>query len=152
MNDIEGILGTILILVAPGLFAIGRGIWMLKGGAKGWYIARNLYGGFSYAQIPAGIGMLCFALATIPKSMDMQALLVYIGGGFGLFAAIVNFVQPTFLKPAWLKWLERNHGRIMPTLVKEARSMGLEAWQERVKTQEELEIWVDEVRQKHGLG
>ena len=151
MNDLERILGTILILVIPGLYAIGRGIWMLKGGSKGWYIARNLYSGFSYAQIPAGLCFLWFALAAIPKSVNVQYSLLWIGIAFGLFAVVVNFLQPAFLKPAWLKWLERNHGRIMSTLVKEARTMGLEAWQERVKMQEELEAWVDEVRRKHKL-
>jgi hypothetical protein len=39
----------------------------------------------------------------------------------------------------------------MPILVNEAREMGLEAWQERVKTREGLEEWVTEVRRKHGL-
>jgi hypothetical protein len=57
-----------------------------------------------------------------------------------------------WIKPRWYRWLEEHHGDIIPLLQQEARAMGRWKWQRRVATQEGLEEWVAEVREKHGLG
>jgi hypothetical protein len=139
-----------LILVLPGLFFVWRGIWMLKGNSKAWYFARHLYAGSVYAQIPMGIGFLSFAAGGIFQFQGLLFPFIYIGGGFFLLGIIFNFIRPSFLKPAWLKWLERKHGDIMPILDKEAYEMGLETWEKYVDNRG-LAVWVAEVRRKNGL-
>jgi hypothetical protein len=141
----------LLILLIPGLFFIIRGIWMLNGGGKSWYFARHLYAGGVYAQIAMGVGFLWFAIAGFPRSQVISLILIYIGGGFAILAVIFNFVRPSFLKPAWLKWLEREHRDIYHLLEQDAHDMGLKTWERRMETRENLEEWVAEVRQKHGL-
>lgn len=145
-------MGTFIFL-SLGLLSLVRGIWMLRGGHKAAYFAKHLYAAGVYAQIPAGIGMIWLALASLlpREALNTALYLGYIGIGFGILAVLASILQPSFLKPAWLKWLERKHGRVMPILVNEAREMGLGSWQERVKTREGLEEWVTEVRRKHGI-
>lgn len=77
--------------------------------------------------------------------------IVEIALGIGVMGIIFSFIQPSFLKPRWLKWLERNHSTIMSILIKDAHKMGLDVWQNKIKTQEDLETWVAEVRREHGL-
>jgi hypothetical protein len=149
MSDFTKIITTFFVFVVPGLFLLGRGIWMLKGGAKAWYFARHLYAGGVYAQIPLGITFLWFAIATMPESHDIQLLFVYVGSAFGIVGVVFNFLRPSFLKPAWLKRLERQHSDIMPILDKEANEMGLETWEKYVDNRG-LDVWVAEVRRKHG--
>jgi hypothetical protein len=150
MSDFTKVIATFFVFVLPGLLLLGRGIWMLKGGAKAWYFARHLYAGGVYAQIPLGITFLWFAIATMPESHSTQLLFVYVGSVFGIVGVIFNFLRPSFLKPIWLRGLERKHGDIMSILEKDAHEMGLEVWEKYVDNQG-LDVWVAEVRLKHGL-
>jgi hypothetical protein len=59
-------------------------------------------------------------------------------------------IRPRWLVPPWLRWLEDNHKDILGLLKNEARKMGGNEWNRRVRTQEALEAWVEEVRRKHG--
>jgi hypothetical protein len=139
----------VLVLAALGVISLLRGIWMLGGGGKSWYFSSNIYAGFSYAQIPIGICFIFLSLATVTQ----LELFTGIGIGVGILGLLFNFLQPSFLKPAWLKWLEREHGDIINLLSEDARRMGLEVWEKRVETQANLEAWVAEVRhRKYGFG
>jgi hypothetical protein len=59
--------------------------------------------------------------------------------------------QPKWLLPHWYNWLRERHGKIMPFLLKEARSMRGYEWERQVSIQEGLEEWVAEVRCKYKL-
>lgn len=143
----------IVCFVIPGLLLLTIPLYRrLSGkGFKGFYMTDHIYTGRIYAAIPFGVAFLFFAAATIPTDIDTGLILGYIGGAFGILGLIFAFTQPSFLKPAWLKWLEREHGDIMPLLRKEAQKMGLNVWNERIQTQADLEKWVKEVRQKYGV-
>ncbi|GAB4415445.1 MAG: hypothetical protein Fur0044_10540 [Anaerolineae bacterium] len=147
----ERLLGTIFILVIPGVFILLRGIWLLKGGGKGAYLVTHIYAGRVYAYIPFGIMALVWAMGTVPQSPDIQSVFIFVGLGFGVLGGFFYIFQPSFLKPAWLRWLEQEHGDIMPILQQEAQAMGLKNWEKRVATQVGLEEWVEEVRRKRGL-
>jgi hypothetical protein len=58
--------------------------------------------------------------------------------------------QPWWLKPAWLRWLEQEHGDIIELLWEDVRQDRW-AWERRVRTQAQLEAWVAEVRRKNEL-
>ena len=57
--------------------------------------------------------------------------------------------QPTWLKPAWLQWLEANYGPGLEKMFKKARQMGPSQWEAQVKTQAGLEQWANEVARKN---
>jgi hypothetical protein len=64
-------------------------------------------------------------------------------------AYILAACQPRWLKPAWLRWLEREHGDIIGLLWQDVRKDRW-GWERRVRTQAQLEAWVAEVRRRHG--
>jgi hypothetical protein len=90
---------------------------------------------------------MCLALAAATE----LELFTGVGVGFGVVGLLFNYLQPSFLKPDWLRWLEREHGDIINHLVEEANRMGLEVWEKRVETQAGLEDWVAQVRYKTGV-
>jgi hypothetical protein len=148
----DKISGTILILIMPGIFLILFGVHLLRGGRKDIYMATHIFAGRIYAVIPWGIVLLMWAAGgLLSESPDVQWFFFEVGLGFAALGGIFYIFQPSFLKPAWLKWLEREHGDIMPILQQEANAMESGVWEERVKTQAGLEAWVAEVRRKHGL-
>jgi len=53
------------------------------------------------------------------------------------------------MAPDWYRWVKKEHGDILPYLVRDAYELGREAWMERVRTQEGLEEWATEVRRKY---
>ncbi|MEM8856802.1 MAG: hypothetical protein AAGD96_00690, partial [Chloroflexota bacterium] len=67
-------------------------------------------------------------------------------GFFGPFA----MMMPKF-KPIWWQWLIKEHGDIYPVLQKEIGIEGESIWEQRINTLEELEAWVNQVREKHSL-
>lgn len=144
-------MGTAILFVM-GIVPLFHGIWLLLGHGKGLYFVRHSRAGAVYAEIPCGMGFLLLAISTLtnPKIAETY-FLVEIAASFVIIGVIFSFVRPFFLKPAWLKWLEQNHNKIMPILIDDARKTGLDIWQNEIKTQEDLEMWVVEVRRKHEL-
>jgi hypothetical protein len=147
----KNVFGIIFFGVVPGLTLILYSLRLIRGqGNKSFYMADHIYSGRVYAAIPLGIFFLVLAIATIPQSQDISLTIVGIALGFGVLGFIFAFTQPSFLKPPWLKWLEREHRDIMPLLREDAHRMGLNVWNERMQTQADLEDWVAEVRRKYG--
>ncbi len=144
-------MGTTILFVM-GIVPLLHGTWLLLGNSKGWYFARHSRAGGVYAEIPWGIAFLLLTLSTLINPETARTFfIVEIALGIGVMGIIFSFVQPSFLKPRWLKWLETNHRAIMSILIKDAHKMGLDVWQNKIKTQEDLEIWVVEVRRERGL-
>ncbi len=62
-----------------------------------------------------------------------------------------GFLQPSWLSPAWLRQLKREHGEIIPLLFEDAVGMSKEQLDAKTRIWDDLEAWVVEVRYKHGL-
>jgi hypothetical protein len=137
------------ILFCMGAAGIINGFRMLRGGSKSWYFARHLYAGGIYAQIPMGIGFLFLGASTMAVFQSISSILIKIGLGMGVAGVIFSFLRPSFLKPTWYRHLEHKHKDMMPLLRKEAHRMGLDVWEERIASLEDLETWVNEVRDRN---
>ncbi|MEW5956938.1 MAG: hypothetical protein AB1801_04385 [Chloroflexota bacterium] len=68
--------------------------------------------------------------------------------GLAFLAILLVGLQPWWIKPRWVRWLEEENDDILDRLIEEAR--WTKDWHKRVATQEGLEAWVTEVRQKWG--
>jgi len=148
----ENWLGIILVFVILPLAVIGYTLYLISGkGNKSYYMIDHIYAGRVYVAIPAGIAFLIFGLAAIPESPDVSLNIIGVGLVIGVIGLAFGFTQPSFLKPPWLRWLEREHSELMPFLRKEANRMGLNVWNKRIQSQEDLEDWVEEVRDKYRL-
>ena len=97
-----------------------------------------------------GLGM--GVLATIPFiPIEMRLSLInYFLAPLLMLTIVFAMWQPWWLKPKWLRWLEKEHGDIIEILWEEVRQEG-HTWERRVRTQADLEDWVAEVRRKHGM-
>jgi hypothetical protein len=103
-----------------------------------------------YGLIPLGLGLgLLAILPLVPEGMRPD-LVSYGLGPLWILTLILAIWQPWWLKPGWVRWLEKEHGDILGILWEEVRKEG-HAWERRVRTQEQLEAWVAEVRRKHRL-
>lgn len=146
------IIVVVLIFVIPGIFSIVYTLHLLSGrGNKATYMADHIYAGRVYAAIPWGIAAILVATGALSKNIDVGYILILAGGGFVLLGLIIAFIQPSFLKPEWLKWLEREYGEMIPIFRSEVQKMGDDKWNERIQTQEDLEEWVEEVKRKYKL-
>jgi hypothetical protein len=98
------------------------------------------------------LGLAMGFLAVIPfvPKETRPDLVDYVIIPLWILTLVLAIWQPRWLKPKWLRWLEREHGDIIEVLWKEVREEG-HSWGRRVRTQEELEAWVAEVRRKHKL-
>jgi hypothetical protein len=136
-------MGTVVLVV---------GILVWTGRFKRWYLHEGdpLYDPkeFLYVWIPLGLGILSFGLAAfLPTQPKRLAVFLWVSLPLMLAAGLLLFWTPDWIKPAWVRWLETNHGDILLLLLREARKTP--NWEKRVATQEGLEAWVAEVRDKY---
>ncbi len=123
------------------------GIYRLKGPVSVWFLALSPYGaGSAYGTIPLGLGLLLWSFAFLPFVPTNWQLPLLFGGGIEVFLGL--FILPKLLKPKWLLWLEKEHGRLIPLLQNEIQEMGYKNWDRQINTQEELEEWVLEMKRK----
>jgi hypothetical protein len=103
-----------------------------------------------HSLIFVGLAMGALAILPIVPKQARSDVVTFVYGPLFISIFIFAIWQPGWLKPKWLRWLEKEHGDIIEILWEEVRKEG-HAWERRVRTQEELEQWVAEVRRKHGL-
>lgn len=142
-----------IVMLGVGSFAIYLGVSGLLGYRRQEYIFPHYYsGGINYASIPLGtMGIIWAFLAVLKLPIGLSNFFLFISLGIGLLGLLLNFLQPKFMTPQWYRWLEDNHEDILHLLHRDAREMGYNKWKKQTRTQEGLEAWVAEVRQKHGI-
>jgi hypothetical protein len=149
-----------LAFLSMGIFLIIKGIRLKMGYEKGRYFSPLVRAGnVAWMSLPGGLVLVMWGLMFLPSLLFGVSVvtatlgLFFLIGGLVIFflGIIIAFIQPNFMKPRWLSWLEREHRDIMPLLRREAREMGFDVWGQRVETQEGLEAWVAEIRHKYKL-
>jgi len=149
---------AILFLFGSAVFFLAEGISISSGMLKTWFVSElNLPVSQWFGSVLMGLSMLVLGLSLqgrqfnwLSEDLGLHVIeyVVFPLAGLGVVFAIIPI---PWLYPAWYRWLRSNHDDIMPTLKREAKEMGGWKWQERVRTWESLERWVDEVRRKHNL-
>ncbi len=145
--------GLIIIIIGTAFLLFG--ILVRSGRYKRWY----LYKGdpalspkeLAYVYEPFGLATLVMGTAMVlPASHESkQAVFLWICLPLLIAACLLLFWLPDWIKPAWVRWLEKNHEGILLLLLEDARETP--DWERRVATQAGLEAWVAEVRRKHRL-
>lgn len=142
-NNAKMILFSILFIYL-GIILIIWGFRTLRGGVNVLLIDTHEWG---YYFIPLGLMMFFLGLAIlpfVPEEWRLPCVLI------GMALMLIGISIPhKFLYPPWMKWLKQTHGSIIPLLQEEIRKIGYYEWNRRIKTQNELEEWIQEVRQKH---
>jgi hypothetical protein len=138
-------------LVGLGLFFILLGGSIRLGYLKKWYLGPDdpiFYPKPGvYGFIPLGLACIILALGLVFQGLENWLVL-----GVPMFLCLITFLlvglQPWWIKPAWVRWLEEENDDILDRLIQEAR--WTKDWEKRIATQEGLEAWVTEVREKWG--
>jgi hypothetical protein len=94
------------------------------------------------AFLVLGIGGIC-PIASIIHSAGLSAFFL-----LSLVGILFMIWPPSWIKPRWLRWLEREYGYGLDILIEEARAVGRWQWEARVRTREGLENWVQGVLEK----
>lgn len=145
-------IGSGLIIIGIPFFVFG--VLVQLGKYKRWYLREGdpLYNPkeFAYVCIPAGLGIIFFGIALFLSTHEARQM-VFWGIVFPLCIALIVLLiwLPDWIKPAWVRWLEKEHGDILHLLLRQARRTP--NWEQRVATQAGLEAWVAEVRDKYLL-
>jgi hypothetical protein len=139
-----------MISFGTGILVVGVLVW--TGRYKKWYLHEGdpLYTPkeFLYVWIPLGLAFLAWGLAALlPTQPERLIGFLVISLPLALTAGFLLFWLPDWIKPAWVRWLEKNHGDILFLLLREARRTP--NWEKQVATQDRLEAWVAEVREKY---
>ena len=134
-----------LILFCLGALMVGIGIYRYKGPINVWYIAYGIVTvDANYLGIPIGISLILLALATTPIMLEGWRMPIVV---LAIAVSILGLLfAKRILKPVWLRWLEQEHGAILPMLRIEIQEMGPENWNRRINTQAELEEWIKEIK------
>ena len=139
---------SILFLVTGILTRLGilRSIYAVKGYPV--YAPRELV---SVLILIALMTLSLWLILILPIAKETRGnLVMYVSIPLLIITYILAMWQPWWLKPAWLRWLEKEHDDIIHLLWEDVRKDRW-GWERRVRTQEDLEAWVAEVRHKHGL-
>ncbi len=141
--------GMGFLFLAVGMVIL-LGIWRNIHAVKGFpvYMPRALV----LIYIPMGLTVLSLWLILIlPIANEARGnLVMYVSIPLLIITYILAMWQPCWLKPAWLRWLEKEHGDIIELLWEDVRKDKW-GWERRVRTQVDLQAWVAEVRRKYGL-
>ncbi len=139
--------GGLLLVIG---ILIRLGIWRAIYAVKGYpvYMPRELV----LVGIPMALTVLSIGLIPIlPIAKENRGdVITYVTAPLLIMTYMLAIRQPWWLKPAWLRWLEKEHGDIIHLLWEDVRQDRW-GWEQRVRTQAGLEEWVAEVRRKHGL-
>ncbi len=108
----------------------------------------------SLALVLTPIGLIAMFLGVIPMLPLAKEVRLNLGVYLFIPLLIVTYIlamwSPWWLKPKWLRWLEKEHSDILDILWEDVRQDRW-GWERRVRTQEGLEAWVAEVREKNNL-
>lgn len=155
MADKSDFVIAFLFFFGGGLICLLVGLIVQTGKMKRWWIIYSTPLtpiGWFYLSIPLSIVFFTWGLVMLIPDLETRGKLFEYVFYFGFVPSIVlAILRPRWLIPAWLRWLEDNHGDIIDLLRDEARQMGGREWDRQVSTQKGLEQWVAEVRRKHGL-
>lgn len=154
MNDASVSITTLLFFFGSGLVSLFFGLIVQTGKMKRWWIIYSTPLapiGWFYGAIPFSLVFFAWGFVMFIPNMEIRQKAFLCVSFFGFIPSIIlTMFRPRWLVPPWLRWLEDNHRDILSILKKEATQMGGITWDRRVKTQEDLEEWVEEVRQKYG--
>jgi hypothetical protein len=140
-----------LFLISLGFGFICGGLLFHLGYWRSWYLTPDtMFGdrlGF-YGFVPVGLAVICLAITFFLPTVEIRRTI----GGYVILplfilGILLTFWRPRWLTPKWLWWLEKNNSDILDLIVEEGRKT--KDWGKVVATQEGLELWVAQVREKH---
>lgn len=160
MNESNSLLGSVLRASIIAIMPLT--IWLIGrfGSKKTWYfqtsstsIAFGVARFWYYVMPFLAIAFLFFGVDDFFLGQNPQQGSVWSNVGLGcvIVGFICGFLQPSWLSPGWLRRLKREHGEVLPYLLKDAVGMDKAKLESHTRTWADLEAWVIEVQHKWRL-
>jgi hypothetical protein len=118
---------------------------------KSWFVTKTLPGHISarmfYSTFPLGIEFLFWSILPILPGYDNRNWDIWDAVFFILLLLPLYFLwrPPQWVVPAWVKWIEKEYGYCLDILAEEGQQMGRWEWESQVRTQEGMQVWIDDV-------
>jgi hypothetical protein len=142
---------AIMFLGGARLFLIVIGGGIRLGYGRRWYLGPDdpiFYPKPGvYGSVPLGLSFWCILLVLVLPE-PWQTFATWAAFSFAGLCILLVGLQPRWVKPQWVRWLEEENDDILDRLIQEAR--WTKDWEKRIAIQEGLEAWVAEVREKWG--
>jgi hypothetical protein len=136
INIFIPLLGAIFVLA---------GIYIRMGNIKQlyWKTRRSMYG-----YIPLG---LVFILVGYYPNFAVQARYLYYGyivvlAVMVVFTLYVSTKPPEFMKPTWVKWIEKHPKNVQKAMRRDAEVD--DEWKQRVNSEADVDAWAKELARK----
>jgi hypothetical protein len=134
-----------MLQVIGGIF-IALGLATRFGLYKKWYWGGR---GGAYAYLPLGLMFILFTFNSwAEESLTQTMYYGYIAlfGLFGVFCIWWSLKPPGFIKPRWVRWIEKHPRRVVRMMKSEVEAG--EEWEEIIKSEEEVDKWAKSLRGK----
>lgn len=151
---IESVLRASIIAVIPLLiWAFGR-----FGSKKTWYfqtsstsIAFGVARFWYYVSPFLGISFLIMGVSDyyLGHNPNSSSIWLYFSMACIPIGFVCGFLQPDWLSPGWLRRLKREYGEAIPWLLEDAFGISKVELDAKTRKWEDLEKWVEEVRNKN---
>lgn len=146
MNGLDLQLDSQVVLRVVGLFSIVVGLLGLTGVWKRWYwrSQRNTVYGYPLLGLACMLGSFEDTIQQMVGGREWLVIVFYIillGG-----TVLISYSPPKFLKPRWIKRIEKEPHWVYEKMVKEV--MADKPWRYKAKNMTELEKWIKEIRKK----
>lgn len=145
---------ALIVFGLTGIIFIYLGLITLNGSYKRWYLGPKIFPpqAIVYSVIPFGIaGIEIFVIGIFSPYLGPDTtgwVIAFTVGPILLLGYILAFWRPKWIKPDWVNWLEENYTREELDILVATARRDIQAWEERVSTQEGLEEWAKEVVKK----
>lgn len=138
-----------IICILGSCFMFYEAYCAFTGRKKKWYFGFPSY--HSVGDTTIGLGAGFFALMSgililLPEGFLENHNIDYIFFSIYLIVPLISyvllFIQPDFLKPEWVRWLESEYKPLIPLIKGHVRKIGYVNWEKQVQSDKELKDWV----------
>lgn len=151
---------VLIVMLVLGSHALLTGLRYRLGYYRSPYFARPSLRMYAELGISGGFLFLVLSISSLlTRDSNVSegvttavSLLSYLGMAAVALNWLLGLSNHRYLKPAWVNWLE---GQYEPQQIEQLRQsaweMGLNVWENQVRTRSELEGWITAVLEQHNL-
>lgn len=120
-------------------------IFVRVGYWKSWYWRSR---GGPYAYLPLGVVFFLYTFQGIAEERLGSSYFLYFGGMILLVLVCLwwSLRPPSFVQPAWVRWIEEHPKRVRDAMAKEVEKN--EDWEAHVESKQAVEAWARALKRK----
>lgn len=143
---------VLIVMLVLGSHALITGLRYRLGYYKSPYFARPTLTMYAELGVSGGFLFLVLSLSSLlTRDTEVSeevttaiSLLTYLAMAALALNWLLGLLNSNLWKPTWVIWLEKHYSKIqIDQLRRQAQEIGLKQWESRVRTQRDLEAWIN---------